>query len=54
MLHSGAYGGKAYKREITAQWAKKGPPPELREMIEAAMKVLPDEVLDACVEDELN
>lgn len=52
-LCSGEFGGKAFKREISAQWAKKGPRPELRTMIEAAMKVLPDEVLDARVEDEL-
>ncbi|GMF64736.1 unnamed protein product [Phytophthora lilii] len=50
---SGEFGGKAFKREISAQWAKKGPRPELREMIENAMKVLPDEVLDARVEDEI-
>ncbi|KAF4321020.1 hypothetical protein BBO99_00005232 [Phytophthora kernoviae] len=52
-LFNGEFGGKAFKREIAAQWAKKGPRPELREMIENAMKVLPDEVLDARVEDEL-
>ncbi|ETI51765.1 hypothetical protein L914_04764 [Phytophthora nicotianae] len=52
-LFNGEFGGKAFKREISAQWAKKGPRPELREMIENAMKVLPDEVLDARVEDEL-
>jgi hypothetical protein len=50
---SGEFGGKAFKREIAAQWARKGPRPELREMIEKAMKVLPDEVLDARIEDEL-
>ncbi|KAF1319873.1 Trna-dihydrouridine synthase, partial [Globisporangium splendens] len=53
-LFNGEYGGKAYKREITARWSHKGPRPELREMIESAMKVLPDEVLDARVEDELD
>lgn len=52
-IDSGEYGGKAFKREIAAQWAKKGPRPDLRAMIEAAVKVLPDEVLDARVEDEL-
>ncbi|KAL3662886.1 hypothetical protein V7S43_012286 [Phytophthora oleae] len=52
-LFNGEFGGKAFKREISAQWAKKGPRPELREMIENAMKVLPDEVLDARIEDEL-
>ena len=45
--------GKAFKREISAQWTRNGPRPELREMVENAMKVLPDEVLDARVEDEL-
>ncbi|RLN06175.1 hypothetical protein BBJ28_00010146 [Nothophytophthora sp. Chile5] len=49
----GEFGGKAFKREISAQWANKGPRPELREMIENAMKVLPDKVLDARIEDEL-
>ncbi|KAE8913244.1 hypothetical protein PF005_g21920 [Phytophthora fragariae] len=52
-LFNGEFGGKAFKREISAMWAKKGPRPELREMIESAMKVLPDEVLDARVEDDL-
>lgn len=49
---SGEYGSKAYKREITAQWGKKGPVPELREIVEEAVKMIPDEVLDARVEDE--
>ncbi|RLN62726.1 hypothetical protein BBJ28_00016016, partial [Nothophytophthora sp. Chile5] len=52
-LNAGEFGGKAFKREISAQWANKGPRPELREMIENAMKVLPDKVLDARIEDEL-
>lgn len=52
-LFNGEFGGKAFKREISAQWARKGPRPELREMIEKALKVIPDEVLDARVEDEL-
>ncbi|TDH71804.1 hypothetical protein CCR75_003530 [Bremia lactucae] len=52
-LFNGEFGGKAFKREVSAQWAKKGPRPELREMIENAIKVLPDKVLDERVEDEL-
>ncbi|CAI5735350.1 unnamed protein product [Hyaloperonospora brassicae] len=52
-LFNGEIGGKAFKRSVSAQWARKGPRPELRDMIENAVKVLPDEVLDARVEDEL-
>uniref|UniRef100_M4BKI6 DUS-like FMN-binding domain-containing protein n=1 Tax=Hyaloperonospora arabidopsidis (strain Emoy2) TaxID=559515 RepID=M4BKI6_HYAAE len=52
-LFNGEIGGKAFKRSISAQWARKGPRAELRDMIENAVKVLPDEVLDARVEDEL-
>lgn len=51
---SGEFGSKAYKREITAQWATKGPVPELRAIVEGAVKMIPDEVLDARVEDELS
>ncbi|KAL7694246.1 putative tRNA-dihydrouridine synthase, aldolase-type TIM barrel, DUS-like, FMN-binding protein [Plasmopara halstedii] len=52
-LFNGEIGGKAFKREISAQWARKGQRPELREMVENALKVIPVEVLDARVEDEL-
>lgn len=52
-LFNGEIGGKAFKREVSTQWTRMGPRPELREMIENATKVLPDEVLDARVEDEL-
>ncbi|DBA01239.1 TPA: hypothetical protein N0F65_010831 [Lagenidium giganteum] len=52
-LFNGAHGGKAFKRHIATFWSRKGPRPELREMIESAMKVIPDEELDARVEDEL-
>ncbi|CAH0474217.1 unnamed protein product [Peronospora belbahrii] len=52
-LFNGEYKGRAFKREISDQWIRKNPRPQLREMVENAMKVLPDEVLDARVEDEL-
>jgi hypothetical protein len=54
MLHSGEVGGKAFKRHISAQWTKKGPRPELREMIISAMEeTIPVQVLDARPNDEL-
>ncbi|TMW67338.1 hypothetical protein Poli38472_012454 [Pythium oligandrum] len=52
-LFSGAAGGKAFKRAISAQFAQRGPKPEIRELIETALAVVPDEVLDLRVEDEL-
>ncbi|KAI9917776.1 hypothetical protein PsorP6_013336 [Peronosclerospora sorghi] len=51
-LFNGEVGGKAFKRAIAAQWAKKGPRPGLRDLIETAVKVLPDAVLDARADDE--
>jgi hypothetical protein len=54
MLHSGEVGGKAFKRHISAQWTRKGPRPELREMIISAMEeTIPVQVLDARPNDEL-
>ncbi|KAJ0397480.1 hypothetical protein P43SY_006164 [Pythium insidiosum] len=53
-LFAGESGGKAFKRAIAARFADKSlPKPEIRELIEEAIKVVPDEVLDLRVEDEL-
>lgn len=52
-LFAGEVGGKAFKRIISDRQTKKGPKPSIRELIEEAMTVIPDNVLDLRIEDEL-
>lgn len=53
-LFTGEYGGKAFKRRIADRFTRKDlPKPRIREIIEDALLAIPDDVLDARVENEL-